>query len=204
MCLRRHHLSHDCRSGSKCSHCSGWHHTSICKDSHVKRSSGNGNQPSSRTATAQSLTVSTQPPSSSQSAHTSTATGPPNSTVLLQTTQAYIHNPDNPSHKITVRLMSDGGSQCSYIAKDAQRLESHRVKEVNIQTFRSDNTKTQNVEVVKAAISLKEGGTTNVLFSTVPLICKPLSCKPIAYTKQKYHHLAELELADSSQVGEEL
>ena len=40
--------------------------------------------------------------------------------------------------------------------------------------------------------------------STVPLICEPLSCQPIAYTKQKYLHLAELELADLSQVGEEL
>ena len=84
------------------------------------------------------------------------------------------------------------------------KLESDRAEEVNIQTFGSDNARTQTVEVVKAAISLKEGGTTNVLFSTVPLICEPLSCQPIVYTKQKYLHLAELELADSSWVGEEL
>ena len=84
------------------------------------------------------------------------------------------------------------------------KLESDRAEEVNIQTFGSDKARTQTVEVVKAAISLKEGGTTNVLFSTVPLICEPLSCQPIAYTKQKYLHLAELELADSSRVGEEL
>ena len=127
VCLKRYHLSRDCRSGSRCSRCSGRHHTSICKDSYVNRSSGNGNQPSSRshnnTATAQGLTASMQMPSSSQSAHTSTTTGPPNSTtttglycvntdtpVLLQTARAYIHNPDNPSRGITVRLMWMGES----------------------------------------------------------------------------------------------
>ena len=57
---------------------------------------------------------------------------------------------------------------------------------------------------LKAAISLKDGGTINVLLLTVSLICEPLSCKPIAYTKQKYHQIAELELADLSQVGDEL
>ena len=199
------------------------HHTSICKDSHVNRSSSNGNQSSrsqNNTATAQSSTPSMQLPSSSQSAHTSTAPGPPNSAtttglycvntdtpVLLQTAQAYIYNPVNPYRGMTIRLMLDGGSQRSYITKKVQdvlKLESDRAEEVNIQTFGSDNARTQTVEVVKAAISLKEGGTTNVLFSTVPLICEPLSCQPIAYTKQKYLHLAKLELADSSRVGEEL
>jgi len=72
------------------------------------------------------------------------------------------------------------------------------------QTFGSDDTRTQTVKVVKAAISLKDGGTINVLLLTVSLICEPLSCQPIAYTKQKYHQIAELELADLSQVGDEL
>ena len=30
-CLKRHHLSPDCRSPNRCAHCNGWHHTSICK-----------------------------------------------------------------------------------------------------------------------------------------------------------------------------
>jgi len=39
-----------------------------------------------------------------------------------------------------------------------------------------------------------------MMFSTVPFICEPL----LYYTKQCYNHLANLELADSSRVGEEL
>ena len=49
-----------------------------------------------------------------------------------------------------------------------------------------------------------KGVPTSMLFSTVPSICEPLSFKPVAYTKQCYDHLANLELADSSRVGEEL
>ena len=40
--------------------------------------------------------------------------------------------------------------------------------------------------------------------STVPLICKPLLCQPIAYTTQRYNHLADLDLADSSRVCDKL
>ena len=75
---------------------------------------------------------------------------------------------------------------------------------MHIQTFGSDNTRTQTVEMVTATIALKEGGSTQVLFLAVPLICEPLSCQPIAYTKQKYNHLADRDLADSSRVGDEL
>ena len=175
---QRHHMSRDCRSTTRCSCCNGQHHTSICKDSHVNRSSGNANQPSSRlqnnTATTQSLTSSVQPPYSSQSAHKSTATGPLYSTtttglyyvntdklVLLQTSQVYIHNPDNPTRGITINLILNGGSQRSYITKrvkDVLRLEADRAEEGHNQTFRSDNTRTQTIKVDKV---LKEGSTTN-------------------------------------------
>ena len=40
--------------------------------------------------------------------------------------------------------------------------------------------------------------------STVPLICEPLRCQTVAYTKQQYRYLSNLDLADLSPVGEEL
>ena len=43
-------------------------------------------------------------------------------------------------------------------------LESERAEEVYIQTFGSENTRTQTVELVTATIALKEGGSTQVLF----------------------------------------
>ena len=87
--------------------------------------------------------------------------------------------------------------------KDALGLESECTEEVNIQTFGSDSTQTQTMEMVQAVITLKTGNPVQVMFSTVPLICEPLSCQPIAYTNQRYDHLANLDLADSSRVGDE-
>ena len=99
------------------------------------------------------------------------------------------------------------GSQRSYITqrvKDALGLQPERTEQVQIKSFGSDSTTNQTVEVVRLAVPLKTGTTIYFVFSTVPLICEPLSCQPIAYTKEKYHHLSDLDLADFSRVGEEL
>ena len=58
--------------------------------------------------------------------------------------------------------------------------------------------------MVRVGIPLRSGITIQLMLSTVPLICEPLSCQPIAYTKEKYKHLADLNLADFSRVGDEL
>ena len=60
------------------------------------------------------------------------------------------------------------------------------------------------MEITRVAISLKTGDPIQVLFSSVPFICEPLSCQPIAYTRQRYRHLADLDLADFSRVGDGL
>jgi len=88
--------------------------------------------------------------------------------------------------------------------KDALGLESEHVEEVLIQTFGSDRTRSQTVEMVIVAVSPKKGSSIPMMFSTVPFICEPLSYQPVTYTKQCYNHLANLELADFSGVGEEL
>jgi len=75
---------------------------------------------------------------------------------------------------------------------------------VNIKTFGSETTRTQTVDVITASIHIKTGYPINILFSTLPLICEPLSCQPVVYTKQQYSHLSGLDLADLSCVGDEL
>jgi len=108
---------------------------------------------------------------------------------------------------MVVRLMLDGGSQCSYLTqgvRDALGLQAEHTERVQIKTFGSDNVTLKTVEVVKLAISLKTGNTIQLMFFTVPMICEPLSCQPIAYTEEKYNHLSDLDLADSSRVGDKL
>ena len=83
-------------------------------------------------------------------------------------------------------------------------LQAEHAEKVQIKTFGSDNVTTKTVEVVKLAISPKSGSTIQLMFFRVPMICEPLSCQQIAYTKEKYSHLSDLDLADSSRVGDEL
>ena len=81
--------------------------------------------------------------------------------------------------------MLDGGSQRSYITervREALGLESEGTEVVNIKTLGSETTKSQSVDSVTASIHSKEGNQINDLFSTVPIICEPLSCQPVAYT----------------------
>ena len=95
--------------------------------------------------------------------------------------------------------MLDGGSQRSYITKrvkEALGLETVNTEVVNIKTFGSEITRIQTVDVVTTSVHSKEGNHINILFSTVPLMCEPLSCQPVAYTKQQYSHLSDLDLAD--------
>ena len=213
VCLKRHHLSRNCRSPVNCTRCNGRHHTSICKQGQVNTpspgSSSPGNQGLLHPQNHETSHPLNQGPLSSPKPPTTTqlycvSTSVP---VFLQTAKAYVYKPNEPGHGITIRLMLDGGSQRSYItqrAKQALGLEPERIEEVQIKTFGSDSTTLQTVEMTRVAIALKTGNPVHVLFSTVPLICEPLSCQPIAYTKEKYRHLAELDLADFSRVGDEL
>ena len=212
MCLKRHHLSRDCRSLNRCARCNGRHYTSICKghaNAQASNNSGARNQEPPPMQNQEATRPQNQAPQNSQN-HTSTTqlycvnTAAP---VLLQTAQAYIYKPNNPSCGMTIRLLLDGGSQLSYITqrvKTALGLEPHHVEEVQIKTFGSDSATLQTVELTSAAISLKTGNSICVLFLTVPSICVPVSCQPIAYTREKYRHLADLDLADFSRVGDEL
>lgn len=40
VCLKRHHISRNCRSSTRCSHCRGRHHTSICSGSNSRAERG--------------------------------------------------------------------------------------------------------------------------------------------------------------------
>jgi len=88
--------------------------------------------------------------------------------------------------------------------KDALGLLPDHVEQVQIKTFGSDVTTRHAVEMVKVGILLRSGNTIHLMLTTVPLICEPLSCQPIAYTKEKYKQLVDLDLADFSRVGDEL
>ena len=62
VCLKRHHLSKDCRSSARCAHCSGRHHTSICNNSHSSSKGGDKQRSDSQNLTSSSPASLLQPP----------------------------------------------------------------------------------------------------------------------------------------------
>ena len=51
---------------------------------------------------------------------------------------------------------------------------------------------------------MKDGGTLKVTALVVPFICDPLASQPINHCRDHYHHLLEIELADSPDIGDVL
>ena len=175
LCLRKHHMSRDCKSTTKCYMytCSGRHHTSICSrtaqkdgpsslcasNDGVQMSAGHKRAPILSKSPVVSLYVDTKTP------------------VLLQTATTGVFSSHSTSAVIQTRMILDSDSQRSYITnqlKTALSLPSEQVETMLIKTFASIEEKRQGCDVVKLAMNTENGQTLELAFLAVPLICELL------------------------------
>ena len=104
ICIRKNHLSRNCRSQSRCSKCHGRHHSSICDPTETPVSQvSTETQKRESTVDEKKVTLSVN-----------MCVGTKN-TVLLQTAKATVYNPGNSHRKMTIGIILDGGSQRSYV-----------------------------------------------------------------------------------------
>ncbi|CAB4006889.1 E3 ubiquitin- ligase DZIP3, partial [Paramuricea clavata] len=196
VCLRKDHISPNCKSTIRCYSCKGRHHVSICKGKKPPPPpprdppEGHGQRGSNKSKESPSL--GTHPDATV--CHTTSS-----NCVLLQTARANIYNPDNPNGpKVNARLILDGGSQCSYVSSaltGTLGLQSKGQRSVNIKTFGSSET---NAQVVNLGIETSYGANIEMLAFTVPSICQPLKNQFVSNASKTYPHLANLHLADYS------
>lgn len=71
-------------------------------------------------------------------------------------------------------------------------------QQMSVLTFGSNKRITQTCEVVRVSLKTKDGPDMEMKLFSVPLICEPLVAQPISFCKEKYDHLAKLELPDDS------
>ena len=117
-CLKRRHLSKDCRSQGRCRHCRGKHHTALCRQTGTK-----GEPCSAQTSTRDS--DATGKPSPVQKEGTQSQEGTTNSLyagsaspVLLQMAVMRVYNPNRVSEGYrVVRAVLDTGSQRTYLSE---------------------------------------------------------------------------------------
>ena len=211
ICLRRGHISKDCRSKFKCPKCGGRHHLSICLKAHDREGHS---EPSTRPLTGSS---SNQTPSQRLDPEAPTFVAPPaasttmyvnaSKTVLLQTARASVYNPQDPQLSLRIRAVLDAGSQRSYITRNVRnllRLTPKGQQPMSILTFESTQRLDQNCEIVQVGMKLRDGSDQFFGLFTVPTICEPLTSQPIALCTEKCGHLSQLDLADYSEGDSEM
>ena len=205
ICLKKNHMSRDCRSTMKCTKCNGRHHVSICSESQVRNSPAPSRNEGNQNAQGSA------PPNQPSRPINTTAPVPVSTTmycveikipVLLQTAKTIVYNIDDPKRTKEVRIIFDSGSQRSYITdkvREQLSLGSINAETMLIKTFGSENHTRQTCDVVKLGINLRDGSNMQMSFLSVPLICEPLSNQPIALAASSWNRLAPLQLADYSQ-----
>ena len=151
VCLKKYHISRQCRSAIKCRRCGGKHHSSICT-----RAPHSSKPPQVQNSAAPQQVL--NPRAEEFKSATTSMYANTNMGVLLQTARVQVFNPEQPQSPVTVRVILDGGSQRSYItckARDTLHLPTVRQQRMLIKTFGSRLEEEHQCDVVKAAMKLK-------------------------------------------------
>ena len=198
MCLRQGHISKNCPSkfNFKCFTCGGLHNSAIC----YKGNSGQNN------VIPKPQQNPTQSRNQTEAATTSMCVNT-NTSVLLQTAQAYVSNPTNPQQKIKARIIFDSCSQRSYVSHKlhkALNLNSIGCDRLLIKAFGEETPKLKSSELVQLSITSIDGMELYVNAYSVPIICSPLSNQATNVAVERYPHLQGIELADLSTGSSEI
>ena len=191
-CLRKNHLSRNCRSTSKCKSCHGKHHTSICDK--VARSKEN---PSLAAPTELNPEATAFTPEPTTTAVCSTQ----GKAILLQTARTVVYNPSKPKQTVEIRILFDSGSQKSYLTERVMKLLQLKPtggQTLSIAAFGATQEQTKVCPTVSVGICLKGYPNATLSMYVVPTICKPLSCQPITASVEANDHLISLGIADSA------
>ena len=197
VCLRKGHISRNCRSAGNCNKCRGRHHNTICPRGHEGA---------------------THPPTAGDQRPTSEAPGnTPVSTnvtyidsrtpVLLQTARVRLYFPSDgavPPSCVEARAIMDSGSQRTYVTsrlKESLRLPSERMESLHIKMFGSTEGRDATCEAVDLGLDTTDGEAFKLTALVVPFICNPLTSQPIDHARD---HLQGIDLADSANVGDTL
>ena len=199
VCLRRNHTCKNCRSTMNCASCKGRHHTSICQNGRR----GNMSSPpvSSQTSDDSRTTKEVKPTVTSSMCVNS------RTPVLLQTAKTVVCDVRRPQKTQGARVILDSGSQRSYVTSSLQQLlslEKVGSERMVIKTFGSEVEDVRSYDVVRLGVLTREGNCMEITAVVVPHICDPIPAQPIDLTKQHFSHLADLELADSSEIDSNL
>eukprot|EP00731_Ephydatia_muelleri_P007453 Em0003g1701a len=202
-CLRKGHMSKDCRSSKNCHGCGGRHHASICpkgKQQLQGSSTSTGSQQSGPNASSRSRSNAGGGQQSSISLVVSTKVP-----TLLQTARVKVRAPGKLAPVIETRILLDTGSQRSYISRqlsEALGLKEEKRETLLVKAFAAEEEKLQVCSVVSLRVETRAGSSIVLSLLAIPIICGPITGQPITCAMDLFPHLSGLELADSGDLNE--
>ena len=189
VCLRKGHIFCQCTSKSRCPHCYGRHHGSICSGQkpakgYVKPKDPDGTAPTmTNLATGMKPTATTFQPS----AFTTLWTGG-SQAILLQTAQATGFNPTSPDKSCRQR---------SYVTERVARslsLPTEGEKSPKVMRLGSSRQQPRVCELVRLGLASKDGTTKQLTLFAVSMICEPIACQPISLCRADFDHLTRIDV----------
>lgn len=221
VCLKKGHLSRDCKSNIQCFVCKQRHHASVCESrgqsapivfSHpTQQYQSSPNLPVNASISipernlrdVRPRTISQQMPHSPQpqsSSATTTMFINSKNSVLLQTAKGYISAANNCEKTAIARLIFDSGSHRSYISKrlrDILALPTVAQETQTINTFGQSNGVKQTCDVTQFCVRSQYSDLSIYIEAyVVPVVCAPLNSQEIQLAASQYPHIAALPLAD--------
>ena len=196
ICLRPGHISKHCRSSLKCTNCNGRHHASVCVRNSKPKLGQKPHTHSSSSPVQSELNTETPPFESSKTGATFyTSVG---ESTLLQVARVFVFNPNEPGNRLSLFVLLDSGSQCSYVTNSVCHmlgLPSLGTKSVSIVTFGSKREFCTECHVVKIGLELKGDAHMELKLLTVGHFCEPLTYEAI--NLNQYPHLSNLDFSFS-------
>ena len=192
-CLRKGHTSSRCHSTSKCKHCGGKHHTSIC----ARISTNGADNMSQVRANPSELnpTRALDPKVDTFKPSLTCFTGD-SDTVLLQMATVRAFNLEQPSIKSALLVLMDSESQSSYITEracQALNLKKLGTKPLSIMTFGSKKERHEKCNIVKLGLETENDSIIELRLLSVEHICEPIISSIVDF--KWYPHLRNLPFA---------
>ncbi|KAL5475335.1 hypothetical protein EMCRGX_G025132 [Ephydatia muelleri] len=180
ICLKKGHLSGDCRSSRGCYNCGGRHHSSICKSQRF----GSRNAQST-TPTSIEQTQNVRPQTQTQQHQTQSD--------LFMTAKCFHHD--------CFCLLC---AQCKILPHHICDVGALTATVQNYPNNRCKQSTGQICDVVKLAFKTATGTDLVLPFLVVPSICEPIAGQPVTLARDTYPHLFGLNLAEDSSASESL
>ena len=216
VCLRKDHLSRNCKSKNQCFKCKGRHHISICpsdgthegiahNSTNLSRTQsqeqpqnqrGNNDEGTPRAAPRQEQNQKQLKTSKQNLTALCVSAATP---VLLQTAKALTYKPGNSAVTVKARFILDSGSQRTYVStrlRERLKLLTENTERISIKTFGSTNENSQCVDVVRLCVATEQGQDVELSAFVVPTICDPLQSQSVVQASLTYAPLKGLKLAD--------